>query len=125
MTSARPKAKPLPLKAYRLFQDCFRDKYPQAVSCLVDQEEALFAFYDMPAAHWLHIRSTNVIEKVFATVRLRTDKTKGCGTRVETLSIGIQTRAGRATNLATAGCLAETEVGTRRSPFRGWRSSGG
>ena len=75
------------LKAYRLFQDSFQDKYPQAVSCLADQEEALFAFYDMPAAHWLHIRSTNVIESVFATVRLRTDKTKGCGTRVATLTM--------------------------------------
>jgi len=75
------------LKAYRLFQDSFQDKYPQAVSCLADQQEALFAFYDMPAAHWLHIRSTNVIESVFATVRLRTDKTKGCGTRVATLSM--------------------------------------
>jgi putative transposase len=41
----------------------------------------------MPAAHWLHIRSTNVIESVFATVRLRTDKTKGCGTRAATLSM--------------------------------------
>ena len=75
------------LKAYRLFQDSFQDKYPQAVSCLADQEEALFAFYNMPAAHWLHIRSTNVIESVFATVRLRTDKTKGCGTRLATLSM--------------------------------------
>jgi transposase-like protein len=75
------------LKAYRLFQDSFQDKYPQAVACLADREEALFAFYDMPAAHWLHIRSTNVIESVFATVRLRTDKTKGCGTRLATLSM--------------------------------------
>jgi putative transposase len=75
------------LKAYHLFQDSFQDKYPQAVSCLADQQEALFAFYDMPAAHWLHIRSTNVIESVFATVRLRTNKTKGCGTRVATLSM--------------------------------------
>lgn len=75
-------------KAYRLFQDCFTDKYPQAVTCLADQEEALFALYDMPAAHWLHIRSTtNVIENVFATVRLRTDKTKGCGTRLAALSM--------------------------------------
>jgi transposase-like protein len=75
------------LKAYQLFQNSFQDKYPQAVACLADQEEGLFAFYDMPAAHWLHIRSTNVIESVFATVRLRTDKTKGCGTRVATLSM--------------------------------------
>jgi transposase-like protein len=45
------------------------------------------AFYDFPAEHWMHIRSTNVIESVFATVRLRTDKTKGCGTRTATVTM--------------------------------------
>ena len=75
------------LKAYRLFLDSFREKYPKAVACLEGDEEALLTFYDMPAAHWQHIRSTNVIESVFATVRLRTEKTKGCGTRLATLAM--------------------------------------
>lgn len=75
------------LKAYRLFIDSFHEKYPKAVACLQGDEEALFGFYEMPAAHWQHIRSTNVIESVFATVRLRTEKTKGCGTRLATLSM--------------------------------------
>jgi len=75
------------MKAYCLFCDSFRDKYPKAVACLEDDEEVLFNFYDMPAAHWQHIRSTNVIESVFAMVRLRTDKTRGCGTRVATLTM--------------------------------------
>jgi transposase-like protein len=75
------------LKAYRLFLDSFREKYPKAVACLEGDEEALFSFYEMPAAHWQHIRSTNVIESVFATVRLRTEKTKGCGTRLATLTM--------------------------------------
>jgi transposase-like protein len=75
------------LKAYRLFQSSFQDKYPEAVKCLSKDEEGLFRFYEFPAAHWQHIRSTNVIESVFATVRLRTYKTKGCGTRVATLSM--------------------------------------
>jgi transposase-like protein len=44
-------------------------------------------FYDFPAEHWLHLRSTNVIEGVFATVRLRTDKTKGTGTRTACLTM--------------------------------------
>lgn len=74
-------------KAYRLFQSSFQDKYPEAVKCLWKDEETLFSFYEFPAAHWQHIRSTNVIESVFATVRLRTYKTKGCGTRVATLSM--------------------------------------
>jgi transposase-like protein len=75
------------VKAYKLFCDSYRDKYPRAIACLQDDEEALFTFYEMPAAHWQHIRSTNVIESVFATVRLRSVKTKGCGTRVATLTM--------------------------------------
>lgn len=75
------------LKAYSQFQKTYQDKYPQAVECLRKDEESLFSFYDFPAAHWLHIRSTNVIESVFATVRLRTAKTKGCGTRLATLTM--------------------------------------
>ena len=78
------------LKAYRLFLDSFREKYPKAVACLEGDEEALFNFYEMPAAHWQHIRSTNVIESVFATVRLRTEKTKGCGTRLATLAMAFK-----------------------------------
>jgi transposase-like protein len=78
------------LKAYRLFLDSFREKYPKAVACLEGDEEALFKFYEMPAAHWQHIRSTNVIESVFATVRLRTEKTKGCGTRLATLTMAFK-----------------------------------
>jgi putative transposase len=83
----RAESKAEATKAYTLFQDSFRDKYPEAVKCLQKDEASLFAFYDFPAAHWLHIRSTNVIESVFATVRLRTDKTKGCGTRMATLTM--------------------------------------
>jgi transposase-like protein len=75
------------LKAYQLFITTYEDKYPKAVACLKKDEEAMFAFYDFPAAHWKHIRSTNVIESVFATVRLRTAKTKGCGTRMATLTM--------------------------------------
>ena len=44
-------------------------------------------FYDFPAEHWLHLRTTNAIESVFATVRLRTEKTKGSGTRVACLTM--------------------------------------
>ena len=77
------------LKAHRLFVQSFEQKYPKAVACLQDDEQALFAFYDFPAGHWQHIRSTNVIESVFATVRLRTTKTKGCGTRAATLTMAF------------------------------------
>lgn len=83
----RAEGKAQALKAYSQFQKAYQDKYPEAVECLRKDEESLFTFYDFPAAHWLHIRSTNVIESVFATVRLRTAKTKGCGSRLATLTM--------------------------------------
>jgi putative transposase len=75
------------LKAYRHFWDVYSDKYPKAVECLKKDEEVLFSFYDFPAAHWIHIRTTNPIESTFSTVRLRTARTKGCGSRISTLTM--------------------------------------
>jgi transposase-like protein len=75
------------LKAFDLFVESFGAKYPKAVECLVKDKDDLFAFYDFPAAHWLHLRTTNPIESTFATVRLRHRKTKGCGTRKATLAM--------------------------------------
>jgi transposase-like protein len=67
--------------AFDQFIATYRAKYPKAVECLAKDREALLAFYDFPAEHWIHIRSSNVIESSFATVRHRTDRTKGCLTR--------------------------------------------
>jgi putative transposase len=75
------------LKAFDLFVNSFGDKYPKAVECLVKDKDDLFAFYDFPAAHWLHLRTTNPIESTFATVRLRHRRTKGNGTRKATLAM--------------------------------------
>jgi len=75
------------LKAYDHFTQSFEPKYPKAVECLRKDKENLFTFYDYPATHWIHIRTTNPIESTFATVRLRTTKTKGCGSRTATLSM--------------------------------------
>jgi transposase-like protein len=69
------------------FCSMFGDKYPKAAECLSQDLEHLLTFYDYPAAHWQHIRSTNVIESVFATVRLRTEKTRGQGTESSTLAM--------------------------------------
>lgn len=65
--------------AIRDFSRVFGDRYPKAVACLVENQEEMLAFYNFPAAHWRHIRSTNVIESTFGGVRLRTYKTKGAG----------------------------------------------
>jgi len=75
------------LKAYDHFVKVFSDKYPKAVGCLVKDKENLFTFYDFPAIQWIHIRTTNPIESTFATVRLRTTKTRGCGSRIATLTM--------------------------------------
>lgn len=68
-------------KAFDLFIDSYRAKYPKAADCLDKDHDALLAFYDFPAEHWVHIRTTNPIESTFATVRLRTAKTRGCLSR--------------------------------------------
>ena len=70
--------------AHDMFFNTFKSKYHQAVECLVKDREDLLTFYDFPAYHWKHIRSTNTIESPFATVRLRTDKTRGHGTETTT-----------------------------------------
>jgi transposase-like protein len=71
-------------KAWDKFVETFEAKYPDAVKCLTKDKERLLTFYDFPAHHWEHIRSTNAIESPFATVRLRTDKTRGQGTESTT-----------------------------------------
>jgi len=75
------------LKAFALFVESFGAKYPKAVECLVKDKDDLFAFYDFPAMHWIHLRTTNPIESTFATVRLRHRRTKGNGTRKATLAM--------------------------------------
>ncbi|MEC9487814.1 MAG: transposase, partial [Prosthecochloris sp.] len=69
------------------FQDRYQAKYPKAVENLMKDEASLFTFYQYPAEHWQHIRSTNVIESAFSTVRLRTAKTRGQGTMATTLAM--------------------------------------
>jgi transposase-like protein len=83
MASTREQA----LEAYGEFVRTYKAKYPKAVECLVKDKDVLFAFYDFPAEHWLHIRTTNPIESTFATVRHRTRQTKGCGSRMATLTM--------------------------------------
>jgi transposase-like protein len=74
-------------KAFDLFVKTYEAKYPKAAECLTKDREALLTFYDFPGEHWVHIRTTNPIESVFATVRLRHDKTKGSGTRTACLTM--------------------------------------
>ena len=74
-------------RSFDLFVATYQAKYPKAVECLTKDREALLAFYDFPAEHWRHIRTTNPIESTFATVRLRHGRTKGSGSRVACLTM--------------------------------------
>jgi putative transposase len=67
--------------AFDSFLETYGAKYPKACECLAKDREDLLAFYDFPAEHWKHLRTTNPIESVFATVRLRHKRTKGNGSR--------------------------------------------
>ena len=69
------------------FISLYEAKYPKACKCLTKDEDQLFTFYDYPAQHWQHIRTTNPIESTFATIRHRSRQTKGCGSRIATLSM--------------------------------------
>jgi transposase-like protein len=74
-------------KAFARALKRFEAKYPKAMDCLAKDREALLAFYDYPAEHWVHIRTTNPIESTFATVRLRTKRSRNCGSRETTLAM--------------------------------------
>ncbi len=74
-------------KAFDHFLEKYGAKYEGACTCLQKDRDVLLTFYDFPAEHWKHLRTTNPIESAFATIRLRQRKTKGCGTRRATLTM--------------------------------------
>jgi putative transposase len=77
-------------EAYKAFDNTialYSAKYPKAMECLAKDKEEMLAFYDFPAEHWIHIRTTNPIESAFSTVRLRTHKSRNCGSRDTTLAM--------------------------------------
>jgi len=73
--------------AFDAFLQAYAPKYPKAAECLTKDKAALLTFYEFPAEHWIHIRTTNPIESTFATVRLRTAKTRGCVSRASILAM--------------------------------------
>jgi transposase-like protein len=72
------------------FIAAYEDKYPKAVASLLRDRDTMLTFFDFPAAHWMSIRSTNVIESAFATVRLRQRVTKGAGSRAKGLTMAFK-----------------------------------
>jgi transposase-like protein len=74
-------------KAFVAFVETYQAKYPQATECLAKDRDVLLTFYDFPAEHWRHLRTTNPIESTFATIRLRHRRTKGSGSRIASLTM--------------------------------------
>lgn len=74
-------------QAFDHFIKLYEAKYPKATDCLLKDKEELLAFYDFPAEHWVHIRTTNPIESTFASVRHRTYKSKGAFSRTTILTM--------------------------------------
>jgi transposase-like protein len=72
------------------FVAVYAPKYPKAAECLTEDREALLTFFDFPAEHWIHLRTTNPVESPFATVRLRQRVTKGAGTRTKGLTMAFK-----------------------------------
>ena len=77
-------------RAWQHFVAAYEAKYEKAVECLAKDRDDLLAFYDYPAEHWRYLRTTNPIESVFATVRLRTVKTRGCLSRKTAFAMVLQ-----------------------------------
>ena len=77
-------------KALEAFVRNYQAKYPKAVAKLEKDRAELLAFYDYPAEHWRHIRTTNAIESTFATVRHRTSRTKNCVSRNSFIGLGFK-----------------------------------
>ena len=73
--------------AFGAFAELFEPKFPKAVACRVKDRDVLLTFYDFPAEHWKHLRTTNPIESMFSTARLRTTKTRGSGSRLACLTL--------------------------------------
>jgi putative transposase len=74
-------------EAFHLFLETYQAKYPKACQCLEKDRDVLLTFYDFPAEHWIHLRTTNPIESTFATVKHRQRKTKGNGSRLACLTM--------------------------------------
>jgi transposase-like protein len=76
--------------AIQAFAEAFGAKWPKAVAKITDKPDQLLAFFDFPAEHWIHLKTTNPIESTFATVRLRTKVTKGPGSKAAGLAMAYK-----------------------------------
>jgi putative transposase len=86
-TSTTPRTASAPSRPSPSFEKTYGAKWPKAARKITDDVDELLTFYDFPAEHWVHLRTTNPIESTFATVRLRTKVTKGAGSAAAALAM--------------------------------------
>ena len=103
--------------AVKAFEAAYGAKFPKAAAKITDDLEELLAFYDYPAEHWVHLRTTNPIESTFATVRHRSKITKGPGSRAAGLAMGIQAHRVSPRPVARRQRTSPGRPGPRRSDF--------
>jgi putative transposase len=104
--------------AARTFADTYGAKWPKAAAKITDDLDVLLAFYDYPAEHWIHLRTTNPIESTFATVRLRQRVTKGPGSRAAGIAMAFKLIESRPTPLARRQRTPRRRPRPRRRPLR-------
>ena len=107
------------------FKNLYEKKFPKAVECLEKDRQVLLAFYDFPAEHWGHLRTTNPIESTFATVRLRQRRTKGCGSREASLTMVFHAGPPSRAPLATPERFGSDCSCLRGKGFQGWIDGSG
>jgi hypothetical protein len=104
--------------AVRAFDELYGAKWPKATEKITDDVEELLAFYDYPAEHWIHLRTTNPIESTFATVRHRTKVTQGARLQGRRDRHGIQADRRRPGTLARRQRTPPRRARPRRGPLR-------
>ena len=112
------------LEAFDDFMALYEEKYPKACACLRKDKEVLFTFYDFPAAHWKHLRTTNPIESTFATVAAPDASDEGVWLSAGYADDGLQAgpRSGEA--LAASGRFTVDGEGASRCSIYRWRRAG-
>ena len=116
------------LEGIARFSEEYAARYPKAAECLTKDQHTLLTFFDFPAQHWVHLRTTNPIESPFATVKARTRITKGAGSRNAALAIarscgrGVQACPRRPGSLAQGQRASPRRPGPRGRNVQGWRT---
>jgi len=105
------------MAAAKTFEADYGPKWPKAVAKITEHLDVLLAFYDFPAEHWIHLRTTNPIESTFATIRLRQRVTKGPGSRAAGVAMAFKLIESRPTPVARPQRTPPRGPRTRRSPI--------